>query len=49
LGIKSKGKSITVLDVQLRYKGDFKQAPQFFATISDEFITQIHEECLVRT
>ena len=49
LGIKSKGKSVTVLDVQLRYKGDFKQAPQFFATISDEFITQIHEKCLVRT
>ena len=49
LGIKSKGKQITILDVELRYKGDFKQSPQFFATISEEFVTQIHEECLVRT
>ena len=40
------GKSI--LDLQLRYKGDFKQQPQFFATLSDDFITQMQEECVVK-
>ena len=40
------GKSI--LDLQLRYKGDFKQQPQFFATLSDDFIKQMQEECVVK-
>ena len=39
---------VTILDLQLRYKGDFKQQPQFFATLSDEFITQMKDECLVK-
>ena len=39
---------VTILDLQLRYKGDFKQQPQFFATLSDEFIAQMKDECLVK-
>ena len=31
----------------LGYKGDFKSMPQFFATITDEFQTQLKEKCLV--
>ena len=38
---------IPILDLQLRYKGDFKSMPQFFATITDEFQTQLAEKCLV--
>lgn len=38
----------TILDLQLRYKGDFKQQPQFFATLSEDFITQMQDECVVR-
>jgi hypothetical protein len=37
----------TILDLQLRYKGDFKQQPQFFATLSDEFITQMQDDCII--
>ena len=32
----SKGKT-PILDVELRYKGDFKAYPQFFATMTPEF------------
>tara|TARA_E500000331_G_C17243615_1_gene708145 strand:- start:810 stop:2234 length:1425 start_codon:yes stop_codon:yes gene_type:complete len=39
--------NINILELQLRYKGDFKQAPQFFATLSPEFKKQMHDECLV--
>jgi hypothetical protein len=39
---------VTILDLQLRYKGDFKQQPQFFATLSDGFIKQMHDECVVK-
>ena len=38
---------VPILDLQLRYKGDFKSMPQFFATITDEFQTQLKEKCLV--
>ena len=38
---------VPILDLQLRYKGDFKSMPQFFATITDEFQTQLNEKCLV--
>ena len=38
---------IPILDLELRYKGDFKSMPQFFATITDEFQTQLKEKCLV--
>ena len=38
---------VTILDLQLRYKGDFKQAPQFFATLSKDFKDQMFKECLV--
>ena len=38
---------ITILDLQLRYKGDFKQQPQFFATLSEDFLHQMHDECVV--
>ena len=38
---------VTILDLQLRYKGDFKQAPQFFATLSDDFKDQMFKECLI--
>ena len=29
------------------YKGDFKQQPQFFATLSEDFMHQMHDECVV--
>ena len=38
---------VPILDLQLRYKGDYKSMPQFFATITDEFQTQLAEKCLV--
>ena len=38
----------TILDLQLRYKGDFKQQPQFFATLSKKFISQMHKKCEIR-
>ena len=38
---------VPILDLELRYKGDFKSMPQFFATITDEFQTQMDEKCLV--
>ena len=37
-----------ILDIQLRYKGDFKQQPQFFATLSKRFISQMHKKCEIR-
>ena len=37
-----------ILDIQLRYKGDFKQQPQFFATLSKKFISQMHKKCEIR-
>ena len=37
----------TILNLQLRYKGNFKQQPQFFATLADGFVKQMHEECVV--
>ncbi len=39
---------VPILDLQLRYKGDFKSMPQFFATITDEFQKQMDELCLVQ-
>tara|TARA_R110001592_G_C13077187_1_gene742319 strand:- start:44 stop:1393 length:1350 start_codon:yes stop_codon:yes gene_type:complete len=44
---KLKRSGVTILDLQLRYKGDFKQQPQFFATLSDEFIQQMQDKCVV--
>ena len=44
---KLKKDGVTILDLQLRYKGDFKQQPQFFATLSDEFIRQMQDECVI--
>ena len=44
---KLKRDGVTILDLQLRYKGDFKQQPQFFATLSDEFIAQMQDECVI--
>ena len=38
---------VPILDLQLRYKGDFKQQPQFFANLAPEFVTQLTEECLI--
>ena len=38
---------VPILDLELRYKGDFKSMPQFFATITDEFYTQLDKKCLV--
>ena len=37
----------TILKLQLRYKGNFKQQPQFMATLADGFVKQMHEECVV--
>jgi len=39
---------VPILDIQLRYKGDFKQQPQFFATLSDKFISQMHKKCEIK-
>ena len=38
---------VPILDLELRYKGDFKSMPQFFATITDEFYIQLDKKCLV--
>ena len=32
---------VPILDLELRYKGDFKSMPQFFATITQDFQDQI--------
>ncbi len=37
----------TILKLQLRYKGNFKQQPQFMATLADGFVKQMHEECVI--
>ena len=37
-----------ILDIQLRYKGNFRQQPQFFATLSSAFINQMHKKCEVK-
>jgi len=39
---------VNILELELRYKGDFKQAPQFFATLSADFKHQMFEECKVK-
>ena len=39
---------VNILELELRYKGDFKAQPQFFSTLSDGFITQMQDECLVQ-
>ena len=41
-----KGK-LTVLNMELRYKGSFSSQPQFFATLSDDFKTLLYEKCLL--
>jgi len=38
---------VTILVLELRYKGDFKAQPQFFATLGDDFITQMFDRCIV--
>lgn len=37
----------TILHIELRYKGDFKAQPQFFATMSKCFITQMFDDCVI--
>jgi len=39
---------VNILELQLRYKGDFKQAPQFFATLSHDFKEQMFEQCKIK-
>jgi len=39
---------VNILELQLRYKGDFKQAPQFFATLSADFKHQMFDECKIK-
>jgi|TARA_Y100000034_G_C6849511_1_gene385209 hypothetical protein len=39
--------NITVLDMELRYKGTFSAQPQFFATLSDNFKTLLYDKCMV--
>ena len=41
-----KGK-ITVLNMELRYKGSFTSQPQFFATLADDFKTVLYEKCMI--
>lgn len=38
---------VTILILELRYKGDFKAQPQFFATLGDDFITQMFDRCII--
>jgi len=38
---------VTILVLELRYKGDFKAQPQFFATLGDDFIIQMFDRCIV--
>ena len=38
---------VTILVLELRYKGDFKAQPQFFATLGDDFIAQMFDRCIV--
>ena len=40
--------NVPILDLQLRYKGDFKAQPQFFATITKKFKEQMFKECKVK-
>ena len=37
---------VKLLDLQLRYKGDFKSQPQFFAFMTDDFKRILKGECL---
>ena len=39
---------VPILDLELRYKGDFKSMPQFFATITKDFQDQMEKECKVK-
>ena len=39
---------VNILELQLRYKGDFKQPPQFFATLSTDFKHQMFDECKIK-
>ena len=40
--------NVPILDLQLRYKGDFKAQPQFFATITKKFKEQMYKACVVK-
>ena len=40
--------NVPILDLELRYKGDFKAQPQFFATITKKFKEQMYKACLVK-
>ena len=44
---KLKKDGVAIMDLELRYKGDFKAQPQFFAFLTDEFKTQIKEDCII--
>ena len=37
----------TILHIELRYKGDFRAQPQFFATMSKDFIIQMFDDCVI--
>lgn len=39
--------NVPILDMELRYKGTFSSQPQFFATITEDFMTILTEKCLV--
>ena len=40
-----KSGSTEILDLELRFKGDFMSSPQFQATINSSFNTLLHNEC----
>ena len=44
---KLKKDGVTILNLELRYKGDFKSQPQFFAFLSDEFKQQMYQKCVI--
>ena len=42
-----KGRNFTVLNMEVRFKGDFTAQPQFQATLAKDFVDLLHEKCKI--
>ena len=42
-----KGKNFTILNMEVRFKGDFTAQPQFQATLAKDFVDLLHEKCKI--
>ena len=42
-----KGKDFTILNMEVRFKGDFTAQPQFQATLAKDFVDLLHEKCKI--